>query len=178
MWSGQSASMTSWMSQWACGLTSCLRNAFQGQAEGKGGHKRSLSIIVNDHLVKYGWWLSGSVWCMEESKNYTFSFLLCVLICLSPPDHPFSIEHLCHFLFCPCNRKFSDQLLEYHLKSIIKQCIVCILQFTCSSLFCRTVMFCQTLMMTSVQMAMSSPQLVVLWVWDTLKSISTTTGLS
>lgn len=76
--------------QCACGLTSCHRNALQGQAEGKGGHKRSLWIIESDYLVTYGWWLSGTAWQIVPSKNYTFSFLCCLFICLSPPDHPFS----------------------------------------------------------------------------------------
>lgn len=44
--------------QWVCGLTSCHGNALQGQAEGKGGLKRSLWIIESDYLVTYGWWLS------------------------------------------------------------------------------------------------------------------------
>lgn len=109
--------------QWACGLTLGHGNALQGHAEGKGGHKRSLWIIKSDYLVTYGWWLSGTAWEIVPSKNYTFSFLSCLFICLSLPDHPFSALHSSLYLLCPSTSKFSDGLLgQCVLKSpVMKQ---------------------------------------------------------
>ena len=84
------------------------RNALQGQSEGKGGRERSLWIIKSDYLVTYGWWLSATAWSIVPSKNYTFSFLRCLFICLSPPDHLFSTVHSSLCLPCPCTGRFSD----------------------------------------------------------------------